>query len=429
MGPSGSGKTSLGIIPLLVQLIRGQKRPWGIKAKKHPIVVLDLKGDPALFNSVRAEASNNGQKFLFFTPEKNAPTFRFNPFKGFDRNSSSTAQLCQLILDALSLNHGKGYGRGYYTQRSRQALSRALKAFPQVSSFRELLQDALPQSMAIHSKTDKRARVDAFELVSVIETLDEYDQLVTSPDDDDANDPGVIYMPRAIQDCEVVYFWLPAAVESISVGEMAKLALFNLRVAAQDWKRTHPNDPRETVLVIDEFQHLAGENLRGVLQDARSFGIGAILSNQGLHDLKTPSGFDLGPAVMANTCLKIFFTTPSQTESYVFVERSHGMTLARPYPKAGNPFLKDLAPEDFAYQVQMTWPFSHEEYLTRERAPLPDWKDIPGEGSWVKKTQKQKAARKAKDALPHPPASFPAKDDSEAKRQKEKLGRLFGEDL
>ena len=431
MGPSGSGKTSLGIITLLIQLIRGRR---GLvvneEREKRPIVVFDLKGDLALFNTVREEAHQNGQKFLFFTPEKNAPTFRFNPFKGFNRNASSTAQFCQLILDALSLNHGKGYGRGYYTQRSRQALSSALKDFPRISSFRELLEDALPQSLSIRCKTDKRARVDAFELASVIETLDEYDQLVTLPNENDAEDPSVIYMPRVLRDREVVYFWLPAALESISVGEIAKLALFNLRVAAQDWKRNNPVDARQTVLVIDEFQHLAGENLRGVLQDARSFGIGAILANQGLHDLKTSSGFDLGPAVMANTCAKMFFTTPSKSDCYVYVERSSGRTtLAQPYPKTGNPFLKDLAPEEFAYHVKMTWPVSREEYSRRECVPLPGWAGIPGEGSWVEKIQKQKAARKAKDAHPHPPASFPAKDDSEAKRQKEKLGRLFGEDL
>ena len=426
MGPSGSGKTSLGVMPLLIQMIRGHLMPSGELSPKRPVVVFDLKGDPALFHTVRAEALARGQKFLFFTPERNAPTFRFNPFKGFDRDSSSVAQLCQLILDALGLNHGKGYGRGYYTQRSRQALHAAIEDYPNVSSFRELKKVALPESLRERSRVDKRARIDAFELTSVIETLYEYDQLVTLPEEQDAEDPSIIFMPRVVRDSEVVYFWLPAALESISVGEIAKLALFNLRLAAQEWKRKHldPEDQRDIVLVIDEFQHVAGENLRGVLQDARSFGIGAILANQGLHDLKNPSGFDLGPAVMANTRVKLFFTTPSERDCYVFIEREKGFAEARPYPKIGNPWLHDLAPEDLAYRARLTWPISRDEYDKRAASPLPSWNDIPGGNAWVKKVKKNKDARKAKEALPKAAPAFVPKSDEETKRQKEKLNQL-----
>ena len=42
-------------------------------------------------------------------------------------------------------------------------------------------------------------------------------------------------------------------------------------------------------LVVDEFQRIAGENFRIVLEQARSFGLGAILANQTVSDLNTPS--------------------------------------------------------------------------------------------------------------------------------------------
>src|SRR5690349_111262 len=110
--------------------------------------------------------------------------------------------------------------------------------------------------------------------------LTEYRQLVTGVDDDLSNRDSIIYMPDVLRDRQVSYFWLPAALESISAGEIGKLVLFNLRTAAQDWKRHNRGDSRQVILVIDELQRVAGENLRGILQDARSFGISAILANQ-----------------------------------------------------------------------------------------------------------------------------------------------------
>src|SRR5262249_8280773 len=141
VGPSGAGKSSLGIMPLLVQLMRGAKTKNDELAPPYPIVILDLKGDPALFHTVRLEAARRKQRFQFFTTEKHQPTYRFNPFRGFDRGSRTVAQLCQLILDALNLNHGKGYGRSYYTERSRNVLSRTLKRNRNIQSFDELHQE------------------------------------------------------------------------------------------------------------------------------------------------------------------------------------------------------------------------------------------------------------------------------------------------
>jgi hypothetical protein len=188
-------------------------------------------------------------------------------------------------------------------------------------------------------------------------------------------------MPNVLKNREVAYFWLPAALESISVGEIAKLVLFNLRTAAQDWKRQHADDPRRTILVVDELQRVAGENLRGILQDARSFGISAILANQSLRDLRSASGFDLGPAIMTNTRVKFFFTSPSETDCYVYVERGKGFTEARPYPQLGNPWLHDLAPEEFGYHARLHWPLPYAEFEHLDFKNLPGWDEVPG-GDW-----------------------------------------------
>jgi hypothetical protein len=420
VGPSGSGKTSLGIAPILTQLIRGARRDSDELPEPYPVVILDLKGDPALFHTVRIEAEKRGQAFKFFTTEKSAPTFRFNPFRGFDRESRSVAQLCQLILDSLSLNHGKGYGRSYYTERSRNILSATLHRYKDISSFDDLHECLMS---TIRDTPDTRSKSDAFELLSVIETLREYPQLVTGPNEDVSKTDGVIFMPNVLKNREVAYFWLPAALESISVGEIAKLVLFNLRTAAQDWKRQNPTNPRRVVLVIDELQRVAGENLQGILQDARAFGISAILANQSLEDLCSPTGFDLGPTIMTNTRVKFFFTSPAENECYVYVERGKGFTEARPFPQKGHPWLRDLSPEEFAYHAHLAWPLPLAEYEARDSMPLPDWDAVPG-GCWIK-SEPAVARREDKPAVQLRGSSF--NRDQRWEDQVRAIQALFGE--
>jgi Type IV secretion-system coupling protein DNA-binding domain len=413
MGPSGAGKSSLGIMSLLIQIMRGAQTDKDQVPPPEPVIVLDLKGDPALFHTVRIQAEERGQEFLFFSTEAKAPTYRFNPFRGFDRASRSVAQLCNLILDALNLNHGKGYGRSYYTERSRNVLSRTLKRKPLIQSFDELhaeLQETVRRS-------DVRTKGDAFELLSVIEMLTEYRQLITNAEETISNTDGIIFIPEVLKKRQVAYFWLPAALESISVGEIAKLVIFNLRVAAQDWKRAHPRHPRGVTLVIDELQRVAGENLQGILQDARSFGIHTILANQSLSDLKSPTGFDLGPTIMMNTRAKFFFVSPSERDCYVYVERGKGFTEAKQYPQRGNPWLKELGPEEFAYHVRMGWPLTLAEYRKREAMPLPSWDEIPG-GNFYEPTRatsiQEEADTPTSDILPR---DFKLIQDEEWERQ------------
>ncbi len=169
VGPTGTGKTSLAIMPILIQLMRGSQTS-SVELSPPPVVfVFDFKGDPALFHTVRLEAELRGQKFRFYTTEIDRPTYRFNPFRGFDRSQRSVPQLCQSILDPLGLNFGRGYGRSYYTERSRYLLSMTLKRYPRVASFSEL-HAALRSTVS--TLKDPRAKTDAFELLSVIASGD-----------------------------------------------------------------------------------------------------------------------------------------------------------------------------------------------------------------------------------------------------------------
>ena len=150
-----------------------------------------------------------------------------------------------------------------------------------------------------------------------------------------------------------------------------------------------------------------------------------MLANQSLKDLRSPTGFDLAPRVMTNTRVKFFFTAPVEGECFVYVEREKGFTKARQFPERGNPWLRDLAPEEFAYHVRLGVPFSYEEYTRREAMPLPTWDEIPG-GDWTK-TVKPPASvpfemEERSDVLPH---EFSLVRDEEWKRQLTSIRELF----
>lgn len=296
VGDSGSGKTALGLMPILSQLIR---------RRDAAVVVIDLKGDPALFNTVREEARLAGSTFRFFSNELGRHTHAFNPFIQADLSKLTLNQVCEAILEALNLNHGEGYGRSYYSRVARRWLSSILRQRPSISSFEELYEAADD----IENFRDEKERQDAFELVSVIESLASFEQINLTPSRGDVP-PDVhaesIFMPRVITNREVVYFWLPAAVETASVREIAKLAVYSLLRAAFQASRDQPRS-HQSFLVIDEFQRMASSGFKLILEQARSMGVGCILANQTPGDLEMPDT-DLRPTVHTNTRLKVCFS-------------------------------------------------------------------------------------------------------------------------
>lgn len=292
VGDSGSGKTALGITGLVQQLIlRGDA----------PVVILDLKGDADLFGAVMAAA---GERFRFFGVEVGRSTHTFNPFEQGTSQALTLNQVCETILEALHLNHGEGYGRSYYSRLARSVLGATLRRNPGIATFTELY-----KQVKQNTDLDKQQLRDAFELIAVIESLASFEQLnitAQSRGYDQSVMDNAIFMPRVLEQNQVVYFWLPAVVEPASVREIAKLALYALLQASFIHVRTH-GVAKQSYLVVDEFQRIASSNFKVVLEQARSFGIGAILANQTVGDLNTPD-VDLRPTVQTNTRLKMCFS-------------------------------------------------------------------------------------------------------------------------
>lgn len=344
VGDTGSGKTAVGITPLLLQLVRGHAASDGGTTPPPPMVVLDLKGDYALFHTLREESAKRRKElgitdpddprhaFRFFTPEKGRASHFFNPFQSLDSEARTDIQLCHLILDSLGLNHGEGYGRSYYSRKSRMMLFDALtKGGSRPRSIEELYA-RLKKFTGEHDDPERLTgdfnyKHDTFELLATIHTLSRYEMLATTANLD--NPSLSIHMPEVIEQGQIAYFWLPAALESISVREIAKLAIFSTLTAAIDRQRERgagEDEPKQVYLVIDEFQRIAGENFKVILEQARSFGISAILANQTQSDLNTHD-IDLRPTVRGNTRIKMYFSVTDPDEERVLSEAS-GQELA-----------------------------------------------------------------------------------------------------
>lgn len=307
VGQAGSGKTIMGLTPLITQILRGYHTgPTKQGIVEHsdpaPMLILDLKGDLALFNSARIEAARRGQRFLFFRLEKGSASAYFNPFADLRTENRTVIEFAELVVQALNLYHGDFYGASYYSRQHRDLLLTVLKdAKVQPQSWDELYALVL-------KKAGKQRHKDTTELLSTIHALTCYEQLRSAPEGKDQ-----IHMPRLVAENEVAYFWLPYRVGNMSVKEVGKLALFAILTACAEYYEAG-KPAKQTYVVIDEFQCLAAENIKAILQQARGFGISLVLALQALKDLQSPNSTDLRATVFTNTRFKQFFTVTERQE-------------------------------------------------------------------------------------------------------------------
>lgn len=325
LGSSQSRKTSIGLSTLLIQILRGWNeraldafgRPivdghgnqcWA-RSKPMPVLIIDMKGDLALFNTVREECRRSGQTFKYCTLSRGLATSYFNALPNLGIRERHVAEFSELVLNALSLFHGLSYGRSYYSKQSRDLLLKTLKGAPRCPESWEELHDLLL------TEIDPKKHKDVFELVSSIFALAQYPVLGPAPTGAD-----VIHMPTVIADRQVVYFNLPARLSAVSARDVGKLALFAFVTAAADW-----NDRREerrSVIFLDEAQIICSSNLATLFQQCSGAKTSMVFSNQARSDLNVPDAPQLGETVRVNTRFKQMFTVADPMEAADLIRMS-----------------------------------------------------------------------------------------------------------
>ncbi len=421
MGDTGSGKTALGLAPMISQLIgltaRDKRDAERIRSngdsplQQSSIVVIDLKGDPALFHGVRADAEKAGLPFKWFTNGFNKSTHVFNPFTQSHMHELSYDQRSQVIIEALGLNYGGEYGPSYYAGQNRQVMTRALNSFKEsLQSFAQLYyvcQHGNRTATGDKFRLTPQHYKDAAHFLATVEALAKVPALnitATAPEHKEYATAAAnqIDMADVVRNPQVVYFYLTSGIETSTVRDMAKLALFSLLTAAVQKPDAEVGD-HQTYVFIDEFQQIVSTNLEIILRQARSRGLAAILSNQTINDLKG-HGIDLIPTVQANTRIKQFFASSDLMQRDQLVDASgatiHYMAdtlevdgVERPYfdkPRitvndvirmTDDPSLSivqlsrgmDFAKfKGFPFFLRSAYHISSEEYRNREKTPWPE---------------------------------------------------------
>ena len=317
LGPTGMGKTVLGLMTYMIQQIR---RGDG------PVVIVDCKGDDALFNTARKEAEKAGRKFKFFTNGLNKPTHVFNPFDAAMYGELSLQEIVGQLMEALNLHHGVDYAKAWFTIASRILAMRAFEEtipdeggrakFPKIESFRDL------NDIILFLAQDGKQFQAAQHLAYVIESLSKFDQLnLTSKNSDHPAYQNAIKMSEAVANNEVIYFYLKGAVDSVAVTEIGRLAIFSLLNACIAHKSRTGKKPHASLL-IDEASHIVAKNTGNILAQARSFGMACYFATQSMSQLKTSKDNDLGEMLITNVATKLVFSARDDSMKEYIKENS-----------------------------------------------------------------------------------------------------------
>ena len=295
-GPTGRGKSSIGVVQMIIQqIMRGDG----------PVFVILYKEDPALFHQLRDLSAQLGRKFRHFTNELHLSTHLFNPFSELNVDQVSIRQRAETFLDALRLNYGDKYGAKFFSSQSRDTMHNIFERNPNITSFEEAYANT---SREFFEKDIDRDRVK--ELISVLRQLASVEPLnwTTKSGYSKAAMDAAIFMPRAIDDNEIICFVLPGTGESATVKEIGSLVIYSLLTAA-NLRYRRMGLTKKIFLMVDEFQVLANASTacEVLLQMSRSLGIHLIVSNQTLTDLKKTSPALLN-SLLNNTRLRMHFS-------------------------------------------------------------------------------------------------------------------------
>ena len=308
LGASGAGKTSLGLAPWIEQTFIGEECS---------IIVIDLKADTMeLYAALAAAAEERGKQTGRPIPIRHVSnqarnTFGFNPLRQSYWNDLDDYTKTDILCGALGLTYGSDYGEGYYGSANAAVLYHAIRTFPDVDTFRDLA-DRVGYVASNASKTElhPEIRKSGIHVHEVLKRLAAFEALNVAPNGSYSNEvvDQAIDLQSVFTQPELCYFHLSATLGPGSSPEIARLVTYSLLTAATQTERRVP-----VYLVIDEFQRMVAHNVEYMLQLARSMGVGVILANQSMEDLKS-SKTDLINAVEANCHYRQWFTVPTSKD-------------------------------------------------------------------------------------------------------------------
>lgn len=321
LGDSGSGKTSLFLCPLIEQLAA---------SGDCSVIVIDLKADTLeLLATLTATAEKVKKErgitlpVKCFSNQSDRSTFAFNPMTQSFWSNFDLLTRTDILCGANGLTYGTEYGQGYFSSANQAVLHHALKSFPHVKTFKELA-DCIGQVINSANKKElhPEIRKAGVHVQEVIKRLAQCAPLNVT--DSTGHDASVVEqaidLTAPFLSPQLLYFHLSATLSPSGAPEIGRLVNYILLAASTQTQRKH-----QVFLVIDEFQRMVAGNLEYMLQLARSMGVGVILANQSMEDLKK-SSLNLIPPIEANCRLRQWFSV-SASEDRERLINSSGETV------------------------------------------------------------------------------------------------------
>ncbi|MBX9681649.1 MAG: type IV secretion system DNA-binding domain-containing protein [Gemmataceae bacterium] len=293
-GDTGAAKTALGVAPLATQMVfRGDSS----------VVIVDLKGDMSLFETMRREAERNGREFRWFTSEPGKSSFSFNPFLQSHLTLLTPEQRTESLLQAMSLDYGLGYGKSYFTAMNEVVLKNLLKAYD-IRSFKDL-EGYLADPAAYHELGEKRDFEQARHLAAIVSRLAGMLPLNlgagSGRQHEEVNARAIDAMD-VLHRPQVLYFFLSSPQEPIGAPSVAKLFLWALFSAAA----RQPPEKNRVYVFVDEFQQIISDSVKLVFEQIRSKGVTMVVAHQTSGQLKR-QGTDLMETIDSCTAVKHVF--------------------------------------------------------------------------------------------------------------------------
>lgn len=321
LGDSGSGKTALFLCPVIEQLV---------KFGDCSVIVLDLKADTTELLATLQSAADDVQHergirlpLKYFSNQAGKATFAFNPLTQPFWSKFDLYTRTDILCGATGLNYGNDYGASYYASANAAVEYHALKTFPNVVAFSEMA-DGIGTVINTAKKNElhpeiRKAGIHVHEVMKRLGACQALNVTNTSGHHQEVVDQA-IDLTKVFLEPQLLYFHLSSTLSPSGAPEIARLVTYMLLAASTQTQRRCP-----VYLIIDEFQRMVANNLEYMLQLARSMGIGVILANQSLEDLKKGTT-NLIPAIEANCRLRQWFSVSSSDDQERLM-RSSGLTV------------------------------------------------------------------------------------------------------
>ena len=323
LGDSGSGKTSLFLCPLIEQMVM-----WGDCS----VIVLDLKADTLeLLATLRSAAEAVRRErgihlpLKFFSNQLGKSTFAFNPMTQPFWSNFDLLTKTDILCGATGLTYGTDYGQGYYSSANAAILYHTLKTFPFVNTFRDIAECigvviTTAKKQELHPEI-RKAGVHVHEVMKRLASCEALNVTDSTGHSEEVVEQA-IDLSRIFREPQLLYFHLSATLSPSGAPEIARLKTYMTLAAATQTERKVP-----VFLFIDEFQRMVAGNLEYMLQLARSMGVGVILANQSMEDLKQ-STINLIPPIEANCRMRQWFSVSSSDDQQRLINSS-GLTVDR----------------------------------------------------------------------------------------------------